>query len=196
MKKFTVSFLLSWCYLLSTAQTVIPLPTDELGKITYQQVVEIEDASKELLFTNAYNYLESVVKNHKNLKIDPQSNEDSTEVYLPLEYTVYSDFPIHSPHGTISYLFKVSVKDGKYRYTASNFIFNYLKRNRYGRFVKVKGKFKPLEEPYFKGNQKLWEKHKQGTREKVEILAETLLAEMYLPPEGPKEEIVKIEDDW
>ena len=156
MIKYTLSFLLSFVYLLSAAQTVMPLPTDEFGRITYQQVVEIEDAPQELLFVNAYNYLESLVENHKNLKVDPQCNQDSTEIYLPLEYTVYNDFPIHSPHGTISYLFTVAVKDGKYRYTATNFSFQYLKRNRYGRFAKVKGKYKPLEDPIFKGNQKLW----------------------------------------
>ena len=88
------------------------------------------------------------------------------------------------------------MKDGRYRYVASDFVFYYLERNRYGRFVEVNGKSKQLEEPVFKGNQKLWEKHKQGTRDKVELLTETLRAEMYLPPEGPKEEIVKVEDDW
>jgi hypothetical protein len=196
MTKFTLSLILTAFSLTTTAQTLVPLPTNELGQLTYSQVVAVENTSQELLFSNAFSYLESLVENHKNLKKGPYANEDSTEVYLPLEYTVYKDFPVHSPHGKIKYSFRISVKEGRYRYIADSFVFYYLERNRYGRFVEVKGKSKPLEAPHFKGNQKLWDKHKQGTRDKVEILTETLRAEMLLPPDGPKEEIVKVEEDW
>ena len=196
MTKIKLTFLFAVCCLTAVAQTTKPLPTNELGQLTYSEIVPVENASKELLFTNALNYLESLVDNHKNLKKGPYVSEDSTELYLPLAYTVYKDFPVHSPHGKIKYQFKVSVKEGRYRYVADSFVFYYLERNRYGKFVEVKGKSKSLEEPFYKGNQKLWEKHKQGTREKVELLVETLRAEMMIPPDGPKEEIVKVEDDW
>lgn len=196
MKKITLSLSLTIVYLAVVGQTNQPLPLNELGQITYSEVVQVEEADKELLLANAFNYLLSLVDNHKKLKKGPYINEDSTEVYLPLTYTVYRDFPVHSPHGVIKYKFTVSVKDGRYRYMATNFVFHYLERNRYGRFVEVKGKSKPLEEPFYKGSQKLWERHKQQTGEKIRTLAERLHAEMFLPPEGPKEEIVKINEDW
>jgi len=196
MKKITLSLSLTIVYLAVVGQTNQPLPLNELGQITYSEVVQVEEAGKELLLANTFNYLLSLVDNHKKLKKGPYINEDSTEVYLPLTYTVYRDFPVHSPHGLIKYEFTVEVKDGRYRYMATNFVFHYLERNRYGRFVEVKGKSKPLEEPFYKGSQKLWDRHKQQTGEKIRTLAERLHADMFLPLEGPKEEIVKINEDW
>jgi len=187
--------------LVITGLTVIgqsnQLPSlNELGQITYSEVVQVEETSKEFLFTSAWNYLQSLVDNHKILKKGPYINEDSTEVYLPLAYTVYRDFPVHSPHGVIRYQLTVSVKDGRYRYMATDFVFHYLERNRYGKFVEVKGKSKPLEEPFYKGSQKLWDQHKQHTGEKVRTLTAGLHAEMFLPPESLEEEIVKVDEDW
>ena len=196
MKKITLSLLLAATYQVIAAQSLQPLPLNELGRITYSEVVQVKEAGIEILLANAFSYLHSLVDHRKNLKNGPYINEDSTEIYLPLVYTVYRDFPVHSPHGVIKYQFTVSVKDGRYRYLATNFVFHYLKRNRYGKFVEVKGKSKPLEEPFFKGSQKLWDHHKQQTGHKISILAERLHAEMFLPPEGPKEEIVKVNEDW
>ncbi len=196
MKKITLSLSLAIFYLAVIGQTNQPLPLNELGLITYSEVVQVEEAGKELLLTNAFNYLLSLVDNHKNLKKGPFINEDSTEIHLPLAYTVYRDFPVHSPHGVIKYEFTVSVKDGRYRYVATNFVFHYLERNRYGKFVEVKGKSKPLEEPFYKGSQKLWDRHKQQAGEKIRTFAESLHAEMFMLPEGPKEEIVKVNEDW
>ncbi len=174
------------------------LPVDETGFITFTEVVPVKGASEEVLFNNALSYLQSLVDDHKKLKKGPYVNEDSTEVYLPLAFTVYHDFPVHSPHGLIKYQLTVSVKDGRYRYLATGFTFHYLERNRYGRFVEVKGKSKPLENPVFKGNQKLWEQHKQQTADKLAQVTEMLKANMLMVPEEPKEEIVKVKvnDDW
>jgi len=177
-------------------QSVQPLTVNDQGQITYSQVVKVEEVGKELLFSNTYAFLESLVDEHKRLKKGPYVNEDSTEIYLPLAYTVYKDFPVHSPHGVIKYQFKVSIKEGRYRYIATNFVFHYLERNRYGKFVEVKGKSKPLETQYFKGSQKLWDQHKLKTAEKVNTLAENLQAEIYWRPEGPKQEIVKVNESW
>jgi hypothetical protein len=174
------------------------LPVSEYGLITFTEVVNVDGVSKETLFTNAYNHLQSLVDNHKKLNKGPFINEDSTEVNLPLAFTVYRDFPIHSPHGLIKYNLSVSVKGGRYRYVATNFVFHYLERNRYGKFVEVKGKSKYLEDPLYKGSQKLWEAHKQSAAEKVAQVTEMLRADMLLAPEEPTEEIVKVKvnEDW
>ncbi|MDH3709155.1 MAG: DUF4468 domain-containing protein [Cyclobacteriaceae bacterium] len=177
-------------------QLTSSLPQDEMGKITFAEVVQVEGVSKDLLYQNAHNYLTSLVENSKGLKKSSLEVIGNQELYLPLHFNVYHEFPIKSPHGIIKYDLNVSLKDGRYRYVASNFVFYYLKRNRYGKFVEVNGKSKPLEEPFFKGNQKLWDQHKTKVSEKVTGLAETLKAVMLIPDGGPKKEIVKVNSDW
>ena len=172
------------------------LPKNEYGQITFSKVVMVDNTSKETLFQNALNYLQVVVDDHSNLKFDPSISEDQTEITLPLAYTVYNDFPVHSPHGIIKYQFTVSVKDSRYRYVATGFTFHYLKRNRYGKFVEVNGKSKPLEDPFFKGKQKLWEQYKEQVPEKISQFARELEVQMMMLPQVSEEEkIVKVNDD-
>ena len=196
MKNLILSLSLAVTFLAVTAQSPNSLLVNELGLIAFSEVITIEDATQEYLFTNAYSYLQSLVEKHRKLKKGPSILKDSTGINLSLAFTVYNDFPVHSPHGVIKYDFTVSVKDGRYRYQATNFVFHYLKRNRYGKFVEIKGKSKALEEPFYKGNQRLWENHKTRMSEKIGDLAENLRVEMMLIPNVPKEEIVKINDDW
>lgn len=195
MKTIKLTLILLLPYLSGISQVSTSLPTNELGQITFSEVVTVENTSKEVLFTNALNYLQATVDDYKNLKTDPIINEDRTEVTLPLAYTVYYDFPVHSPHGIIKYNFTVSVKDSRYRYVATAFTFHYLKRNRYGKFVEVKGKSKELEEPVFKGRQQLWEEHKEQVAVKVDQFAQELKAHMMMLPQVSEEEIVKVSDD-
>ena len=158
MKHLTISLVLLLADLSMIGQLNASLPVNEFGQITFTEVIQTEGVSKDVLFTNALNSLQALVDDHKILKKGPYVNEDSTEVYLPLAFTVYRDFPVHSPHGLIKYNLTVTVKEGRYRYVATNFVFHYLERNRYGRFVEVKGKSKSMEDPVIKGSQKLWRK--------------------------------------
>ncbi|GJM27659.1 MAG: hypothetical protein DHS20C17_02940 [Cyclobacteriaceae bacterium] len=198
MKYLTLSLILITTHAATLGQSHSLLPVDDFGTITFSEVIQAEATSKEDLFNNAYNYLQSLVDNHKELKKDPLVNEDRSEINLPLAFTVYRDFPVHSPHGIIKYNLTVSVKEGRYRYLATNFVFHYLERNRYGRFVEVKGKSKALEDPVYKGSQNLWDQHKQQTGEKVAVMVETLKAEMMFTPDEPEPKIVKVQvnDDW
>ena len=118
------------------------------------------------------------------------------ELYLPLQFTVYYQLSVKSPHGVIKYNLRVATKDGRYRVIATDFVFHYLKRNRYGKFVEVKGKSKPLEDPFFKGQQKLWERHKLLVAEKINTLAATIKDAMLMPPTASEKEIVKVDSDW
>jgi hypothetical protein len=195
MKTIKLILILLLPYLSGISQVNPSLPTNELGQVTFSEVVTVENTPKEVLFTNALTYLQATVDDHNKLETDPIVNEDHTEVTLPLAYTVYHDFPVHSPHGIIKYNFTVSVKDSRYRYVATGFTFHYLKRNRYGKFVEVKGKSKTLEEPVFKGQQKLWEQHKEQVQVKVDQFVQELKAHMMMLPQVPEEEIVKVNDD-
>jgi len=199
MKKFVFIILIGFGWNPAISQMNQSLPVDENGFITFSEVITVEGATVEVLFNNALGYMEYLVDNHKNLKKGPYANEDSTEVYIPLVFTVYKDFPVQSPDVLITYNLTDSVKEGRYRYVANNFVYHYLKRNRYVKFVEVKGKSKPLEDPVFSGNQKLWDKHKEQTAEKIASVTEMLQAEMMFVPKEPKEEIVKVvevEDNW
>lgn len=172
------------------------LPEDENGKIIFSEVMQAAGVSRNLLYDNAYHYLNSLQETSRGLKKNTLQVTEHEELYLPLQFTVYNEFPIKSPHGRIKYDLTISVKEGRYRYVASNFVFHYLKRNRYGRFVEVNGKSKPLEDPFFKGQQKLWEQHKQTTHKKISDLAQNLKAVMTIPESGPEKEIVKLNSDW
>lgn len=178
------------------SQIAKPLPLDENGSITFSQVRTVPGACKQLLFANALSYVQSLYDDNKESKRLLVINTDSSELRLPVLFQVYHEFPIKSPHGLVKYQLTISLKEGRYRYVTSNFTFHYLKRNRYGKFVEVKGKSKAMESPLFKGNQKLWEDHKQQLHEKIESLAQTLDAYMNIPESTPEREIVKINSDW
>ncbi len=199
MKTTTINlvFLFSVLTLTSLGQNQPNLPTDQMGKITYSQVVNAPDYSQELLFANAQGYMHALIKNAKNLKKkNLKIDTENYEVHLPLHFTVYNEFPVKSPHGRIHYTLTITAKDGRYRYLATDFVFRYLKRNRYGKFEEQSGKSKPMEAPFMKGNQKLWEQHKVSLDAKLLSLAATLQTAMAVPEAGPKKEIVKVNDDW
>ena len=178
------------------AQSVTNLPQDESGKITFAEVVQVEGATSQELYQNALSYLTSLIKDSRNLKKNSLETVENQELYLPLQFTLYHEFPIKSPHGVIKYHLNVSIKEGRYRYLATNFVFHYLKRNRYGKFAEVAGKSKALEDPFFKGNQKLWDQHKTTVADKLNGLAETLKAAMLMTDTAPEKEIVKVNSDW
>ncbi len=178
------------------SQHINPLPQDQHGKITFSEVVSVEHTSQELLYHHALGFVQRIVDNSKNLKKKSIVKDEPQEVYIPLAFTVYQEFPLRSPHGVIKYDFKISLKDGRYRYLATNFVFHYLKRNRYGKFMEVSGQSKPLEDPFFKGNQKLWDQHQQKVLEKIEKLTTTLKSMMMIPEAGPQQEVVKVNDNW
>ncbi len=73
-----------------------------------------------------------------------------------------------------------------YKYTFSNFVFNYYQRNRYGRYAPVNGKFKKLEDEKFAGMQKIWEGHKLVTKEYIENQISQLKNKMAELPPGAK----------
>lgn len=198
MKNLTLSLILFATGLTLVGQSLQSLPTDEYGRISFTEVIQVEGASSDELLNNATNYLESLMDDHKKLKKGPYLNEENSEVTLPLVFTVYRDFPVHSPHGHIKYNLTVSTKDGRYRYLATDFTFHYLERNRYGKFIEVKGKSKILEDPVFKGNQKLWEQHKETTAQKILEVTERLRVEMLFIPSKTESEIVKVKvnEEW
>jgi hypothetical protein len=93
-------------------------------------------------------------------------------------------------HGTITYKIVLEIKDNKYRYTFSDFVFHYHKPGRNQAMVPT-GKTKPLTDEKAEGWQKTWEKHKSYTKQQMEILIADLKSSMVEPK---KAEIKKEED--
>jgi hypothetical protein len=71
------------------------------------------------------------------------------------------------PHGRIRFNVQLDIKPNKYRYSFSDFVFEYYKINREYKFTPT-GKEKPLEEPKASGWQKLWNKHKGTTNKEIQ----------------------------
>jgi len=56
--------------------------------------------------------------------------------------------------GSVTFTIRVDVKDGKYRYWLSDFVFNPYQRNRYNGYESIPGIYIPLEKPDGKIEQK------------------------------------------
>lgn len=144
------------------------LPKNEAGLIQFEEEILIENLSKEDLYKNALIYISSLNKENKR-KSDININHENKIVEKKGSFLVYTNGLLTPQiHGEITYKVKIKVFEDRYKYTFSDFVFNYYKRNRYGRYAPVNGKTKRLEEEKFVGMQKIWESHKASTRDHIE----------------------------
>ncbi|MFL5729424.1 MAG: hypothetical protein ACJ75J_08040, partial [Cytophagaceae bacterium] len=86
-------------------------------------------------------------------------------------------------HGAIRYSVKIEVKNNKYKYRFSDFVFEYYKINRNYQYLPT-GQEKPLEEEKFTGWDNAWENHKKETYSRITSLIKSLKSDM-----GKKEKI-------
>ncbi len=189
---FLLGFMGAWS---GYAQMSASLPVDDSGKITFSEVISLDSTSKEGLFQRASSFFRNLAANSRGTKTKDIVTEGS-QISLPLSFKVYHEFPVKSPHGIIKYNLRIEVRQGRYRYIATDFVFHYLKRNRYGKFVEVKGKSKPLETHSFKGQQNLWEAHKTRLNEEIASLVADLKQSMRWAPIQKKPDVVRIDDQW
>jgi len=96
--------------------------------------------------------------------------------------------------GAVEYDITLELKNDKYRYTISNFLFNEYKKNRYGKSEPIKGKYIPLEREASSWNKKEWEKQKEVVFEKTEELIVNLNGEMIYAEKNNKKQ--KKEKEW
>ncbi len=131
------------------------LPVNGSGKCEIAEVVLAEGLPKTILYFNEVQWFKMLAGSDVKLSsIQNDSIEGKTEGNI--EFLVYSQSGIlRKVAGAIRYHVSVEVKDGKYRYTFTDFIFDYYKQDRNYHMVKT-GKTKPLEETEAAGWQKLW----------------------------------------
>ena len=185
--------LMSWfCHSVSAQTTELPT---QYGVIAYQDVVKSPNLGKTMLFNNALNALGDIkIVNQK--KIEDNLSTDTIS-WVGTTIGGFLVYHLKSPFGEVRYSLTIEIKDERYRYTFTDFVFYPYSRNRYGKFERDKWVSKPLEEPKLEGHQKQWERTKEKTAEKVAALVFDLRITMAeIPTENVVSPQVVLDDDW
>ncbi len=169
-KLFTFAFFIPVIIVNNAVAQANELPLDVNGKFSISDIVELPGTQKDFLYKNALSFA-------KKIKIDQKrtsfltSNLDSARISTKGSFLISPIGSIgKSIAGAMNYTLLIEVKDGKYRYTITDFILNDYQKNRYGRFEPVTGKYTPLEVEPTKINQKQWEHNCMVTKEKTDRL--------------------------
>jgi hypothetical protein len=180
--------LLSFSLLISTfcfSQKKIAT-ADTTKKVIFTDIVKVDS-------TNRFDLYKKAVKWVENQKFAVQEEDPyGGKITAKGKMTVYTDKGVLAkPNGEFAYDVMIDVKDGKYRYTFSNFIYTYIKMDRNYRYVPVKGS-KPIEDGKAAGWKKQWGKDKVQVTDKINQYISSLKESMkYVAPvklvEKPKE---------
>ena len=164
------------------------LPRNKAGKIAFEDYVVVERLGKEALFRNAMSYASGLQKvSDKSEKIRFSASEGN--VRKEGSFLVYKKGLFTSQiHGEVAYTLQLTVDEQGYAYSFTDFVFQYYDKNRYGRYVPLSGKKKPLEEEKFAGMQDLWKAHKESTRSHIQNQIQALKAHMPVLPPGARKE--------
>ena len=172
-----------------------PFPINDMGKYTITEVVELHGIDKDKLFSNGETFMKKVKVLNSKKKYFKIEKENYT-IRNKGSFYVYRIGSVKKGiGGAVEYDIDLEIKDGKYRYTITNFIFNEYQRNRYGKFEPVKGKYTPLEMAVSSINKKEWEKHKQVVYDKSQELIQNLYSGM-IYDEEKKNKKAKKDDNW
>ena len=167
------------------------LPLDDQGKVSFYEVVKTDSLKAGQLYTNAKGWLTS------RGYVLTEADSLAGRLVASHAFAVYDrGYVTKKVHGKVNYQLVIEVKDHKYRYDFSHFVFAYYKEDRNYQVV-PSGKTKALEEGEAPGWQKLWDRHRQDTRTTVEnLIAQLKTAVRVLPPSAnPLVKQVK-KEDW
>jgi hypothetical protein len=143
------------------------LPMNSAGKIEIVDVVNMESVKKGELFQRSDNFIADLSDpNFKILSVEKDSvNGKITAAYQIMIYAQTG--VLKKIQGAVSYSLTLEVKDGKYRYNFTDFVYHYYSQNRSYQTVDT-GKKKKLEEMKATGWQKAWNECKATTSSKVQ----------------------------
>jgi hypothetical protein len=154
------------------------LPIGEQGKVTFYEVVKADSLKADVLYSNAKNWLQS--RGYTLTEIDSVRGRLIANNAFP----VYDKgYVTKKMHGKVGYQLSIEVKEGKYRYEFTDFVFAYYKEDRTYRLVPT-GKTKVLEEATASGWQNLWENHRKNTLLMVESLIEQMKVSIRTQPKS------------
>jgi len=174
------------------------LPTDDKGKVNFEEIVKMNTYTRQQLLANARDWVNETFDYEKK-----SIRYDSNTVSVTGRFLVYIKGAF-SPqiHGSIRYKLFIFVKDDKYMYQFTSFVFEYYSMtamNRYKYIPAPTGKEKPLEDPHFPGFEAPWEKHKQRTYDVITKEIESLKGAMYTKSASevtPPEQKPSLKEEW
>lgn len=194
MLKMIILLFLSTVLFSATAQD-IPFPINDIGKYEFGDVVELHGIDKEKLFQNGQKFMKKVKVLNSKKKFYVEEKENYGISNRGSFYVYRLGSVKKGIAGAVEYDVHLEIKDGKYRYTVTNFMFNEYQKNRYGKYEPLKGKYTPLEMEVSSLNKKEWEKQRQVVYDKSQELIQNLYGDMVYAEEK-KNKKVKKDDDW
>ena len=143
MKKLIILFLTTVAFN-AFAQDMF-FPVNNIGKYEFSEVVELHGIDKETLFKNGQKFMKKVKVLKSKRKFYTEERESYTISNRGSFYVYRLGSVKKGIGGAVEYDLTLEIKDGKYRYTLTNYIFNEYQKNRYGKYEPLKGKYMPLE---------------------------------------------------
>jgi len=193
MLRLTI-FFFTTIFLNATAQDV-PFPVNDIGKYEFGDVVELRGLDKEKLFQNGQKFMQTVKVLNSKKKFYSEEKENFTISNRGSFYVYRLGSVKKGIGGAVEYDLTLEIKDGKYLYTITNYIFNEYQKNRYGKYEPVKGKYTPLEMEVTSLNKREWEKQRQVVYDKSQELIQNLYSDM-IYAEEKKSKKTKKDDNW
>lgn len=165
------------------------LPTDEQGRVAFREVVPADKLAASLLYVHAKGWLR---RRGYALTV---ADSAGGRLVATNAFGVYDrGYATKKLHGKVQYHLTVEVKDGRYRQQFTDFRFAYYAEDRTYHVVPT-GKTKPLEDLTASGWLKLWQSHREATRQTVDELAAELKTAMLAVPK-PLARQPSLTTDW
>lgn len=176
----------------SMAVAQINLPIDSsTNKVTYYEVVKVDTAlKKDILFLNAEKWTE------RNLQVEELKADSHKILCVGTMLMTESKGILEKNSGRFTYEFIIEIKDGRYRYMFTNFVYNKYTVDKNGK--KQYEHHKKIEEPKAAGWNKLWYRHKATLDLKIKAMITDLKENMAVNPKlAPVEQKIKKKStDW
>jgi hypothetical protein len=184
MKSLLTSLSLLLLTISSSAQDK-PLPFDERGKLIYYEVVESAKTPKDSLISRAKTFLAADTKKLKLNAIKGDTLIEATGRMIISKNAL----GMARPMGAVDYNFYTEVRDGRYRFWLTDFVFIPYMRDRYGNFVPSTTIGAPLEREQSKLRAAEWLGYQKIAAREAKSLGEQFkvaLATRIFTPETPQ----------
>lgn len=140
------------------------MPLDERGKYIFYEVVEGKETPADSLYARALDFL----KAKKLSSVKPAPSEILASGKFLISKTA---FVLTRPSGEVLYNFSFEIKEGKYRFWLTDFVFIPYKRDRYANFVPATTKGTALETTPDKLNAGEWTSYILAAGKQAELFA-------------------------
>lgn len=162
---------------------------DTTAKFTLTEVIKVDSLNRFELYKKAGKWIEN--QKFEVIEEDPIEGKFIARNKI----IVYTDKSVLAkPNGDFHHDVLIEIKDGKYRYSFTNFVYRQYKLDRNLKYVPVKGK-KPIEDTKAPGWSKQWSKNKLQVNNQVNEYIHSLKEAMkYVHPKPVITE--KPKDEW